>query len=174
MYNPYDPYNRNDQIPMNSYIPPPSGPFNPFNQYCPNFNNGPFNSSNRNVTNYTGPKNNFVRDLWNNKDFRKEVKDKIIDYTNDRLEDYNQRCDDDFNSRHPGKQFQVFDKMNDGITKGLYFSDNYLGTKCVGHGIATAGRITRNNYETHYERSPYTNPFDRAMDAYDKATNLDI
>ena len=82
-----------------------------------------------------------ISNLWNNKDFRKEVKDKIIDYTNDRLEDYNQRCDDDFNSRHPGKQFQVFDKMNDGITKGLYFSDNYLGTKCVGHGIEQQGEL---------------------------------
>ena len=178
MYNPYDPYKRNDQMPiMNSFIPPqisPYSPFNPFNQTGPNFN-GPYNNtSNRNVSNYTGPRNNFVRHLWNNNEFKKEVKNEVINYANDRMEEYNQRSDNDFRSRHPGSQYDVFDKMNDGMTKALYFSDNYLGTRCVGHGIATAGRVTRNNYETYYERSPYTNPYDRAMDAYDKATNLDI
>ena len=159
MYNPYDPNNRNNQMPI-GFVPPGAYPFNPLNQYGSNSNNS------------TGP--SLFRELWNNKDFRKEVKGQMQGVANDYSEYYNKRSDSNFNARHPGSQYDVFDKFNDNITKGLYFSDKYFGTGCVGHAIATGGRIARNNYEINYERSPYTDNYTRAMDAYDKATGLDF
>ena len=160
MFNPYDPNNRSNQMPVNFIPPSPYNPFNPLNQYGFNQNNN------------SGPKNNLFRELWQDKNVRNEFKNQMVGLANKYSENYNQRSDNNFNARHPGSHYDVFDKMNDNITKGLYFSDEHLGTGCVGHGIATAGRITRNNYEIFYDRSPYTNNYDRAMDAYDKATNI--
>ena len=126
------------------FVRPGAYPFNPLNQ-------GGFNSNNS-----TGPKNTFFRDLWNDKDFRKEVKGQMAGLANNYSEDYNKRSDMNFNARHPGSQYDVFDKFNNNMTKGLYFSDEYLWTGCLEHAIATGGRIIRNNYEIHYDRSPYT------------------
>ena len=144
------------------FVRPGAYPFNPLNQ-------GGFNSNNS-----TGPKNTFFRDLWNDKDFKKEVKGQVAGLANNYSEDNNKRSDMNFNARHPGSQYDVFDKFNNNMTKGLYFSDEYLWTGCLEHAIATGGRITRNNYEIHYDRSPYTDNYTRAMDVYDKATGLDF
>ena len=153
MYNPNDPNNRvNPFMPMPYF---PINPYNPYNAYNSNNSYNPFNPSSY-KTNYTG-----------------RIKDSIYNLPNNFLEKYNEINDNDFNSRHPNSQADVFDKMNDYLTKGLYQVDNF-GTGCLGHGIATAGRITRNNYEINYERSPFTDKFERAYDAYDKATNIDI
>ena len=69
-------------------------------------------------------------------------------------------------------QGDIFDRMNNNITKGLYYADDKLGTAMIGHGIATAGRVTRDNYELYHQRSPFSDPFERSYDAFDKATNF--
>ena len=68
----------------------------------------------------------------------------------------------------------MINKFKDNIKNRLNFYDKYLEKYCVENAIATGGRIARNNYEINYERSPYTDNYTRAMDAYDKATGLDF
>ena len=101
-------------------------------------------------------------------------KKKCIDYSNQYLEYRNKQSDENYNMRHPYTQGDIFDRMNNNITEGLYYADEKLGTKVIGHGIATAGRVTRNNYELYHQRSPFSDPFERSFDAFDKATNLGL
>ena len=93
-------------------------------------------------------------------------------YSNKYLEYRNEQSDNNFNMRHPSTQGDIFDRMNNNITKGLYYADDKLGTAMIGHGIATAGRVTRDNYELYHQRSPFSDPFERSYDAFDKATNF--
>ena len=153
MYHPNDPNNR-----VNPIMPMPSFPINPYNPY--NAYNSNNSSSSFNPISYLNKSSG-------------RIKDSIYTLQNDFSEKYNENRDNDFNSRHPNSKGDVFDKMNNHLTKGLYAVDNF-GTGCLGHGIATAGRVTRSNYEINYERSPFTDKFERAYDAYDKATNIGI
>ena len=155
MNDPNDPNNR-----INTFMPMPYFPripFNPYNIYNSNNSYKPYNP-------------NFQQFISKSND---RIKDGFYSLGNNFFEKYNENCDNGFNSRHPNSQGDVFDKMNNNLTKVLYAADNF-GTLSLGHGIATAGRVTRNNYETYYERSPFSVNFERAYDAYDKATNLGI
>ena len=108
------------------------------------------------------------------KELGKKLKDECINYSNNRMEGYNARKDREFNQRHPNTQGDIFDKFNNGLTQMLYSADENLGTGSVGHAIATAGRVTRDNYELHYERSPFTDKFERSYHAFTNATDLGL
>ena len=105
---------------------------------------------------------------------KKEAKGQIVNYAKKAMSNYNERKDNDFNARHPNTQGDIFDRFNNRLTNGLYYADNNLGTVLLGHSIATAGRITRNNYELNYERSPFTDNFERSFHAFTNATDLGL
>ena len=111
--------------------------------------------------------------MLRSKNPKKDLKDKCMDYSNNYMEQYNKSSDEEYNKKHPNTKGDIFDKMNHYITEGLYTSDQYFGTGVLGHVIASSGRIARNNYEQNYQRSPFTDPFERSYDAYQKATNID-
>ena len=108
------------------------------------------------------------------KEVKKQLKDQLIDYSKNTMKNYNERKDWEFNARHPNTQGDIFDRFNNRLTNGLYYADNNLGTVLLGHSIATAGRITRNNYELNYERSPFTDNFERSFHAFTNATDLGL
>ena len=108
------------------------------------------------------------------KEVKKELKGHLIDYSKNTMKNYNERKDREFNARHPNTQGDIFDRLNNGLTNGLYYADNKLGTVLTGHCIATAGRITRDNYEVYYERSPFTDNFERSFHAFTNATDLGL
>ncbi len=108
------------------------------------------------------------------KNVKKQLKDQLIDYSKNTMKNYNERKDREFNARHPNTQGDIFDRFNNGLTNGLYYADNKLKTVLLGHSIATAGRITRDNYELHYERSPFTDNFERSFHAFKNATDLGL
>ena len=108
------------------------------------------------------------------KNVKKQLKDQLIDYSKNTMKNYNERKDREFNARHPNTQGDIFDRFNNGLTNGLYYADNKLKTVLLGHSIATAGRITRDNYELHYERSPFTDNFERSFHAFTNATDLGL
>ena len=108
------------------------------------------------------------------KEVKKEAKGHIIDYSKKAMSNYNKRKDNDFNARHPNTQGDIFDRFNDRLTNGLYFLDDHLGTVLTGHSIATAGRVTRDNYELYYQRSPFTDEFERSYHAFQNATDLGL
>ena len=108
------------------------------------------------------------------KNMKKQLKDQLIDYSKNTMKNYNERKDREFNARHPNTQGDIFDRFNNGLTNGLYYADNKLKTVLIGHSIATAGRITRDNYELHYERSPFTDNFERSFHAFTNATDLGL
>ena len=110
--------------------------------------------------------------IFRSKNPKGTFKDKFMGYSNKYLEYRNEQSDNNFNMRHPSTQGDIFDRMNNNITKGLYYADDKLGTAMIGHGIATAGRVTRDNYELYHQRSPFSDPFERSYDAFDKATNF--
>ena len=108
------------------------------------------------------------------KNVKKQLKDQLIDYSKNTMKNYNERKDREFNARHPNTQGDIFDRFNNGLTNGLYYADNKLKTVLLGHSIATAGRITRDNYELYYERSPFTDNFERSFHAFTNATDLGL
>ena len=108
------------------------------------------------------------------KNVKKQLKDQLIDYSKNTMKNYNERKDREFNARHPNTQGDIFDRFNNGLTNGLYYADNKFKTVLIGHSIATAGRITRDNYELHYERSPFTDNFERSFHAFTNATDLGL
>ena len=108
------------------------------------------------------------------KNVKKQLKDQLIDYSKNTMKNYNERKDREFNARHPNTQGDIFDRFNNGLTNGLYYADNKLKTVLLGHSIATAGRITRDNYELHYERSPFTDNFERSFHEFTNATDLGL
>ena len=94
--------------PANAIPPTPYNPFNPFKQYG-------FNSNN-----YNGPKNNFFRDHWQNKDFKKEVKGQMVGFANGYSEQFNTINDNNFYASIPNSQYDVFNKTNNCITKSPF------------------------------------------------------
>ena len=120
------------------------------------------------------PENTFfdAYKIINSKQPKKTFKDICIGHSNDYMEDYNKRSDQEYSKKHPNTKDDIFDKMNNYMTKGLYLSDQYFGS-ALGHGIATAGRVARNNYEQYYQKSPFTDPYEKGWDAFQKATNID-
>ena len=112
-------------------------------------------------------------DMVKSKDPKGTLKDKCMGYGNKYFEYRNEQSDNNYKMRHPNTQGDIFDKINNKITAGLYFADDHLGTKMVGHGIATAGRVARSNYEQYYQKSPYNDPYEKGWDAFQKATNID-
>ena len=111
--------------------------------------------------------------LNSGKNGKKKFKDKIYEYGNNYIETRIKESDENYNKRNPYNHGDIFDKFNNYITEGLYYSDKNLGTGMLGHGIAAAGRITRSNYEQNYERSPFTDGHERAWDAFKKSTDID-
>ena len=105
---------------------------------------------------------------------KKEAKGHIINYAKKAMSNYNERKDNDFNARHPNTQGDIFDRFNNSITNGLYSLDNDFGTGLIGHCTATSGRIARDNYELHYQRSPFTDEFERSYHAFQNATDLGL
>ena len=108
------------------------------------------------------------------KEVKKEAKGHIINYAKKAMSNYNERKDNDFNARHPNTQGDIFDRLNNGLTQGLYYLDDNCGTVLTGHCIATAGRVTRDNYELNYQRSPFTDEFERSYHAFQNATDLGL
>ena len=90
------------------------------------------------------------------KQAKRDFKRELSDFSKDQMEKYNKQSDQDFLRRH-NTEYNIFDKFNDYCTEKLYkFRVGYVP---FGHMAATSGRITRNNYETYYERSPFTDGY---------------
>ena len=106
------------------------------------------------------------------KTFPENFKKRLNDGTLNTIETTNQCRDIIYNRQFPGSQFKKIDTFNDSVTDLLYLSDNFIPFP-IGHFAATYGRDVRNNYQFNYERSPFMDNFERAWDAFKKATEYD-
>ena len=117
------------------------------------------------------------RNFFNNfnpikRTFEDNLKERLDTGTKNIIETNNDCRDYLYNKQFPGKQFEKIDNFNNSITELMYSADNFTKVP-IGHFAATYGREVRNNYVMNYERSPFTDNFDRSWDAFKKATEYD-
>ena len=110
--------------------------------------------------------NPIKKDFYDNFRERLDTGIKNINETNNECRDYL------YNRQFPGEQFKKIDTFNNSVSETLYNIDNFTSFP-IGHFAATYGRDVRNNYVLNYERSPFTDNFERSWDAFKKATEYD-